>query len=388
MASCGCIGGNTGIDECPEEEPTDDTPPGTCQLICLGDYLVLNKELCQCEKLPRPWYYDGDGDEWHDSLFGIPTQKDSPGTGWRNTTKGEDCNDSNILITNNCYKDYFIDKDNDDYDAGKISAKEQGLYKITTKGTDCDDNNTNIHKLNKCGKCEVEPVSGSCGEDCDTSAADLKLVFPKAPDAVLKTLTEILNTYAKQFGIDTKEKLQHFLTQTGHETGGFNTLSVTESLNYSATRLMEVWPSRFSQTDPAKLDPDDYASNSIKLGDYVYGGRNGNTDSGDGYLYRGRGLIQITGKKNYSEFSEFYKSNFDNKIDINANPGLVASNSTIAVISALWFFQKNVLDEITVNDITTVNQVTSGINPAENKKIKKIRNDLFRDKVKPNINCN
>jgi Peptidase family M23 len=165
LASCGCIGGNTGIDECPEEEPTDDTPPGTCQLICLGDYLVLNKELCQCEKLPRPWYYDGDGDEWHDSLFGIPTQKDSPGTGWRKTTKGEDCNDSNILITNNCYKDYFIDKDNDDYDAGKISAKEQGLYKITTKGTDCDDNNTNIHKLNKCGKCEVEPVSGSC-DDC------------------------------------------------------------------------------------------------------------------------------------------------------------------------------------------------------------------------------
>lgn len=116
----------------------------------------------------------------------------------------------------------------------------------------------NVHKLNKCGKCEAEPVNGSCdSDDCKTSKEDLKKAFPNAPNAVLETLTELLNTYAKQFGIDTQEKLQHFLTQAGQETGGFNTLSVTEDLkNYSSNRLMEVWPSRFSQTDPTKLDPD------------------------------------------------------------------------------------------------------------------------------------
>ena len=146
---------------------------------------------------PRPWYYDGDGDEWHDGILGIRTQIESPGTGWRKTTKGVDCDDKNILINKNCYKDYFIDNDGDGYDAGTISAKDQGQYKTTTLGPDCDDNKANVHKLNKCGKCEVEPVSGICGGDpCNVSVSFGKNVnissINKCSLQLLKEITDKL----------------------------------------------------------------------------------------------------------------------------------------------------------------------------------------------------
>ena len=81
----------------------------------------------------------------------------------------------------------------------------------------------------------------------------------------------------------------HFVSQVLHESGGLRWLE--ENLNYSAARLVAVWPRRFPTEDRARP----YARNPERLANNVYGGRMGNTEPGDGWRYRGRGLIQITG---------------------------------------------------------------------------------------------
>ena len=91
--------------------------------------------------------------------------------------------------------------------------------------------------------------------------------------------------------------LAAILAEAHHETGG-QMQPVSENLNYSAKRLTEVWPSRF----PTLAAAAPYANNPRKLANKVYGGRLGNTGDEDGWLYRGRGLAQITGKANYAKF--------------------------------------------------------------------------------------
>ena len=211
----------------------------------------------------------------------------------------------------------------------------------------------------------------------------MKKAFPNTTDAKLQKLHDLLEKHGKKFGIDTNKELQHFLAQAGHETGGFTNITSTESLNYSASRLVAVWPSRFSQTDTLKLDPDDYANDEEKLGNYVYGNRmgNGNEASGDGYKYRGRGLFQLTGKDNYSDFTDFYQNEIDSSKDFVANPGLLSSDEDIAVLSAMWYYRENVLNKIVVDDNTDVDDVSLRINPNEEDDILEKRKDMFDDNV-------
>src|SRR4051812_29186673 len=96
---------------------------------------------------------------------------------------------------------------------------------------------------------------------------------------------------------DTPLRIAHFMAQVLHESGG---LAIQiESLNYSAERLPKIWPSRFKPKGP--LDPAAFAHNQQKLGNEVYGGRMGNTGPDDGFTYRGRGLLQLTGRDSYEE---------------------------------------------------------------------------------------
>lgn len=90
-------------------------------------------------------------------------------------------------------------------------------------------------------------------------------------------------------------RVAHFMAQILHESGGLTVQF--ENLNYSPERLPKVWPSRFLPKGP--LNPSDYAHNPQKLANKVYGGRMGNTGANDGFTYRGRGLIQLTGKESY-----------------------------------------------------------------------------------------
>jgi putative chitinase len=99
-----------------------------------------------------------------------------------------------------------------------------------------------------------------------------------------------------QAGISTSPlRLAHFMAQVLHESTGLS--RQVESLNYSAERLPNVWPTRFKPRGP--LDPSAFAHNQEKLGNEVYGGRLGNDQPGDGFRYRGRGLLQLTGKESY-----------------------------------------------------------------------------------------
>ena len=96
--------------------------------------------------------------------------------------------------------------------------------------------------------------------------------------------------------IDSPLRLAHFMGQALHETGGLTLLM--EDLDYSAARLALVWPSRFKPNGP--LDPAAYAHAPRKLANAVYGGRLGNSEPDDGYKFRGRGLMQLTGKDSYA----------------------------------------------------------------------------------------
>ena len=153
----------------------------------------------------------------------------------------------------------------------------------------------------------------------------------------------------------TPEKAAHFFGQTSHETGGFSIL--TENLNYSATQLINV----FGRFFPGNLS-DLYARQPVKIASRVYGSRMGNGDeaSQEGFKFRGRGALQLTGKDNYKSFSDYLK-----KPEIMDNPDLVANE--YAFESALFFFDKNKLwnlcNTVDANSILRVSKAINLGNP-------------------------
>jgi len=132
---------------------------------------------------------------------------------------------------------------------------------------------------------------------------------------------------------DNPLRLAHFMAQVLHESDGL--ANQIESLNYSAERLPKVWPSRFKPTGP--LDPADFAHNQQKLGNEVYGGRMGNTGPNDGFTYRGRGLLQLTGKDSYREATATLRAQNPNAPDFVDTPDAVfGAPWCLAVAVAEW----------------------------------------------------
>jgi putative chitinase len=229
-------------------------------------------------------------------------------------------------------------------------------------------------------------------DDCDTSKEDLKKIFPSASDSDMELLASVINDKGKDFGIDNAIKLQHFLAQAGHETGGFTTLNVTESTYWTTASKLAKTYSKFTM-DSAQASTNanlyyapSYLQNSSGVANIAmccqYG--NGNVESGDGYKYRGRGIFQLTWKDNYSAFKTWYNNKYDPDKDFVTNPGLVSSNDTIAILSGLWYYKTRVLDKITIDSTTTVSKVTIPINSAE--KGIKDRKAKFK-KAKDSIKC-
>ena len=167
------------------------------------------------------------------------------------------------------------------------------------------------------------------------------------PDAVI---AQIPDTAAK-FNITNNLRLAHFLSQCGHESGGFK--AVSENLNYSADGLKKIFPKYF----PGNLN-ESYARQPEKIASRVYSSRMGNGDeaSKEGYKFRGRGYIQLTGKSNYTAFAKFIGE------DTVANPDLVATKYPLA--SAAFFFDSNKLWAICDKgaDDATVTAVTKRVN--------------------------
>ena len=167
------------------------------------------------------------------------------------------------------------------------------------------------------------------------------------PDAVIAQIPDT----AKKFNITNPLRLAHFLAQCGHESGGFK--AVSENLNYSADGLKKIFGKYF----PGNLN-ESYAKQPEKIASRVYGSRMGNGDesTGEGFKFRGRGYIQLTGKQNYTNFAKFIGE------DTVSNPDLVATKYPLA--SAAFFFDSNKLWSICDkgSDVATVTAVTKRVN--------------------------
>ena len=158
---------------------------------------------------------------------------------------------------------------------------------------------------------------------------------------------------ATKFNINTPLRLAHFLAQAGHESGGFR--AVTENLNYGAKGLMGIFKKYF----PTAALAAQYERKPEKIANRVYGGRMGNgaEASGEGFKFRGRGYIQLTGKENYTAFDKTVEDN------ILATPDLVATKYPL--LSAAWFFSKNGLNSLadkgaTDADVTAITKRVNG----------------------------
>jgi len=161
-----------------------------------------------------------------------------------------------------------------------------------------------------------------------------------------KWLEPLLETFEK-YDISTPKRQACFIGQAMHESGGFKNL--VENLNYSATGLMRTWPSRFPDLDVA----DKYAHNAEKIANKVYSGRMGNTEEGDGFAYRGRGIFQLTGKENYKNCSDGIG------VDLIAHPELL-QEPKCASLSAGWYWNKRNLNQYA--DIMDIETMTKKIN--------------------------
>lgn len=177
----------------------------------------------------------------------------------------------------------------------------------------------------------------------------LKINGNKNPE-MCKYYIDALNKIVPEYKINTKLRLAHFLAQIIHESGNLKYKS--ENLNYSAKALRSVFGKYFKTDEIANQ----YARKPEKIANRVYANRMGNGDeaSGDGWLRRGRGLIQLTGTDNYKACTKALN------VDLMKNPDLIISNAEICMKTACWFWDKNNLNELADKD--DIKSITKRIN--------------------------
>jgi putative chitinase len=167
----------------------------------------------------------------------------------------------------------------------------------------------------------------------------LERIFPRCADP--EEWAAALNPAMMKYEITSPARASRFLAQTGFESDQFNRL--IENLHYkSPARLMKVWPKRFL----SEADALPYINNEEKLANFVYSYRIGNGDSisGDGYKYRGRGILQITGRANYDSVGKALG------LDLINNPDLLLCKEH-AAMSAAWFWSSKGLNKLSDNDL-------------------------------------
>jgi putative chitinase len=162
----------------------------------------------------------------------------------------------------------------------------------------------------------------------------------------VEPLEEVFHRYE----INTPSRQAAFIGQCAHESANFRTLQ--ENLNYSAEALMKTWPSRFPTLEAAQP----YHRNPEKIANKVYGGRmgNGTEETGDGWLYHGRGLIQLTGKDNYTLAGDALGMDFVHSPDYVLVP-------KYAALTAGWYWNKRQLNkEADAKDYTAMTKKING----------------------------
>jgi putative chitinase len=169
------------------------------------------------------------------------------------------------------------------------------------------------------------------------------------PDHVYNQIPDVIS----KFAINTPLRLAHFLAQCGHESGDWK--FKTENLNYSAQALQSVFRKYF----PDEATSAQYARKPEMIANKVYANRmaNGGEASGDGWKFRGRGYIQLTGRQNYTSFDKVVEEN------LLENPDLVADKYPL--LSAAWFWDNNKLNTLadkgsTDADVTAITKRVNG----------------------------
>lgn len=178
----------------------------------------------------------------------------------------------------------------------------------------------------------------------------LQACLPQAKLSNLEKFVEGINETFEHFDINTPQRCAMFLAQTAHESANFS--ATQENLNYSAKGLMGIFKKYFPTQDSTVS----YERKPERIANRVYANRmgNGSESSGEGYKYRGRGLIQLTGKDNYRNCGKALQ------MDLIADPGQVAENP-VAVLSAGWFWDTRKLNQwADKNDVKTVTKKING----------------------------
>lgn len=220
-----------------------------------------------------------------------------------------------------------------------------------------------------CGPNAQGNVAARCvvNDPCKTSVEEVKQALANVDTENLKIVIKYSNKFGKMFGIDTKVELQHFLAQSAYETTdpgtGVRFGTFEESLWYSRENIINNFPS---------LDPDVYAENPRKMAEYLYGFDEdlGNTQPGDGWRFRGSGALGLTGRYNFTQFTEWYQTHFHSNLDFTENPNLLRTPGKLAVISGLWYWDWRVSEVVDEN--TSVTEAVNGGN-----KGKDIRKELL-----------
>ena len=180
---------------------------------------------------------------------------------------------------------------------------------------------------------------------------DISQLKGRLPDAIFNQLPDVIDTYE----INTRARMSNFMGQCHHESEGFKDL--VENLNYSGTALMGLFRSHFED----EADAGNYARHPEMIANRIYANRMGNGDeaSGDGWKYRGKGCIQITGRTNTEDFFEAMG------IDAAGDPMLIVSDYPL--ISAAWFWNEHKLNDLAdAANHDAVRAITKIINGGEN----------------------
>jgi putative chitinase len=178
-----------------------------------------------------------------------------------------------------------------------------------------------------------------------------KKLFPKcaSPQEWVTAMESVLPAH----NINTTDRIASFIAQCGHESGGWTVFE--ENLNYSSLALTSIFGKYFT-----KELADQYARKPEKIANRVYANRMGNGDeaSGDGWKYRGRGPIQVTGKTNITTFAKKLVPDFQKIID---NPSLISTDKQLSLLSAIWFWDNANLNKYAdAKDIKGMTKVING----------------------------
>ncbi|WP_226863522.1 glycoside hydrolase family 19 protein [Enterobacter ludwigii] len=198
----------------------------------------------------------------------------------------------------------------------------------------------------------------------------------KVSDEVLQQVADELNDNLERCHLNTEVRLYHFMAQVYQETGA--TFMIDEDLNYAATALPGLFSYYRRDPDEQQIDgrTGAHRANQEAIANKAYGGRNGNTEPGDGWRYKGRGMKQLTGRYNYRAFTQYANKVWGDPVDYEEHPELITASTKQVVRSALFFWDFYDAYKKADGGITesASHSVTNIVNPGTNTKDARYKN--------------